>query len=325
MYRRAIGAAAAVLLSVAVAAAQVPAPAAGPGASPVPAGAVEMPRDAEGHPILAGLWNGPNPNAPRNIARRGADFFDFIGRGGDFEGFEEDGGLLYHDYPDLPVYKPEFWDDVAENDYWGNWRDITLNHCMPHGIPRWRAPALIQAIKDEPVLFMAYAGMGQTANAWRQVPTNGGAHNDARVSLETYAGDPVGRWEGDTLVIESIGFTDATWLLKNGYMHGYQMKVTERFTRVGNALTWEATVEDPEYLDEPFEMPPMTVYLNTAPNAFLAESLPCDSRIQEPWGTEDMPAVGASPTRSGDDQLVPPVGHDWPGHTFPRDQDWYLR
>jgi hypothetical protein len=127
------------------------------------------------------------------------------------------------------------------------------------------------------------------------------------------------------LVIESIGFTDNTWILKNGYIHGFKMKVTERITRRGNALTWEATVEDPEYLDAPFQMPPMTVYLNTNPTAFLAEALPCDSRIQEPWGTEDMPAIGASHTRSGDDQLVPPVGRDWPGFTFPRDKEWYLK
>jgi hypothetical protein len=330
MYRT-IGAAAALLFSVAIAAAaQAPAPAASAPAAQAPAaaGAAATPRDAEGHPILAGLWNGPNPNAPPNVVRNAsgqAGFTDFIGRGGDFAGFEEDGGLLYHDYPDMPRYKPQFWDLVADTDYWGNWRDATLNHCMPHGMPRWRAPAMIQEIKGQPVLFFAYAGMGQTSNYWRLVPTDGRAHNQARVNLETYAGDPVGKWEGDTLVIESIGFTDNTWILKNGYIHGFKMKVTERITRRGNALTWEATVEDPEYLDAPFQMPPMTVYLNTNATAFLAEALPCDSRIQEPWGTEDMPAIGASHTRSGDDQLVPPVGHDWPGFTFPRDKEWYLK
>ena len=147
-----------------------------------------------------------------------------------------------------------------------------------------------------------------------------------RVAAETYAGDPAGHWDGDTLVIESTGFTDNTWLLKNGYMHGFKMKVTERLTRKGNALTWEGTVEDPEYLQEPFEMPPQTVYLNTAPGAFLPEKAPCDSRIKEPWGTDEAhPNIGASHTRSGDDQLVPPAGHDFPGYTFPRDQAWFLK
>ncbi len=318
-----------VLIFGTAAVAQAQAPAASP-APPAAAGAAAAaqpvtPRDADGHPILVGLWNGANPNARPNVVRNGATFNDFIGRGGTFEGFEEDGGLLYHDYPVLPVYKPQFWDLVAENDYWGNWRDATLNFCMPHGLPRWRAPALIQQIAGQPTLFMTYAGMGQTSNYWRFVPTDGRAHSAARVALETYMGDPVGKWDGDTLVIESIGFTDNTWLLKNGYPHGFQLKVTERLTRKGNALTWEASVEDPEYLAEPFQMPPMTVYLNTNAAAVLAEALPCDSRIQEPWGTEDNPAVGASHTRSGDDQLVPPAGHDFPGNTFPRDQSWYLK
>jgi len=180
-------------------------------------------------------------------------------------------------------------------------------------------------IKGQPTLFLSQTGTGQTSNYWRLVPTDARPHNAAQVALETYAGDPVGHWDGDTLVIESTGFTDSTWLLKNGYMHGFKMKVTERLTRKGNALTWEATVEDPEYLQQPYEMPPMTVYLNTAPGAFLAESLPCDSRIKEPWGTEEMPAVGASHTRSGDDQLVPPKGHDLPGYTYPRDTSWFLK
>jgi hypothetical protein len=334
MRPRTIGASTVLIITVAAAAnAQAPT---GPAPAPrivtqpggVPAAAAtqaDTPRDADGHPILAGLWNGPNPATPPNVARNSPGFIDFLGRGGSFEGFEEDGGLLYHDYPNLPVYKPEFWNEVAENDYWGNWRDAGINFCMPNGLPRLRAPQLIKKFEGEPVLMIAYGGMFQTANYWRLVPTDGRPHNATRVAAETYMGDPVGRWESDTLVIESTGFTDNTWLLKNGYMHGFKMKVTERLTRKGNALVWEATVEDPEYLAQPFEMPPMTVYLNTNPTAVLAEALPCDSRIQEPWGTENNPAVGASHTRSGDDQLVPPAGHDFSGYSFPRDTSWYVK
>ena len=59
--------------------------------------------------------------------------------------------------------------------------------------------------------------------------------------------------EIDALVIETIGFTDQSWLLKSGYMHGFGMKVTERLTRpTFNTMRWEATVEDPEYLAQPF-------------------------------------------------------------------------
>ena len=88
-------------------------------------------------------------------------------------------------------------------------------------------------------------------------------------------GDSVGHWEGDTLVIESVGFTDASWLHKNGYIHGFNMKVTERLSRRGNLLTWEATVEDPDYLPEPWSVTPVTRFLNSSPTAQLVESLPC--------------------------------------------------
>ena len=88
-------------------------------------------------------------------------------------------------------------------------------------------------------------------------------------------------WEGDTLVIESMGFTDSTWLHKNGWPHGFNMKVTERLTRVGNTLTWQATVEDPDYLTQPWVMTPMVEQLNTNPNAFLPEGYPCE--VREPF------------------------------------------
>jgi hypothetical protein len=98
------------------------------------------------------------------------------------------------------------------------------------------------------------------------------------------------RWEGHTLVIESIGFSDETWLHKNGYIHGFNMKVTEKLTRRGNLLIWEATVEDPEFLEQPWVMTPMIRQLNTDPNAFLPEALPCLER--EPMG---RPRAAASP------------------------------
>ena len=50
----------------------------------------------------------------------------------------------------------------------------------------------------------------------------------------SYFGDAVGHWEGDTLVVESVGFNDDTWLASGGYFHSYDMKVTERLRREGN-------------------------------------------------------------------------------------------
>ena len=74
-------------------------------------------------------------------------------------------------------------------------------------------------------------------------------------------GYTVGRWEGDTLVLDSIGFSDETWLGRGGYFHSDQMRVVEKFTRTGNQMLYEVTVEDPEVLVEPWVMPARTLRL----------------------------------------------------------------
>ena len=56
---------------------------------------------------------------------------------------------------------------------------------------------------------------------------------DARFET-TYLGDTVGRWEGDTLVLDSIGFVDTTWLGRGGFFHSDEMHVVEKFTRQGD-------------------------------------------------------------------------------------------
>ena len=62
-------------------------------------------------------------------------------------------------------------------------------------------------------------------------------------------------WEGDTLVIDSISFIDTTWLGRGGFFHSDRMHVVERFTRQGDALMYDVTVEDPEVLVEPWVLP----------------------------------------------------------------------
>jgi hypothetical protein len=86
-----------------------------------------------------------------------------------------------------------------------------------------------------------------------------------------------GRWEGDELVIETVDFNDETWLGWPGWFHSIDMKVTERLRREGNTLRWQATVEDPFFL-QPWVMAPRTVRLNPNPNAELDEDLPCFER-----------------------------------------------
>src|SRR5262245_29206801 len=68
-------------------------------------------------------------------------------------------------------------------------------------------------------------------------------------------GYTVGHWEGDTLVLDAISFVDTTWLGRGGFFHSEQMHVVEKFTRQGDVILYDVTVEDPEVLVEPWCCP----------------------------------------------------------------------
>ena len=91
----------------------------------------------------------------------------------------------------------------------------------------------------------------------------------------------MGHWEGDTLVVETTGFTDESWLSKSGYFHGFDLKVTERLTRKGDTILYQVTVEDPEVLTRPWVMYPTTMRLNSDPGAYIEEALPCEERDRQ--------------------------------------------
>ena len=83
-----------------------------------------------------------------------------------------------------------------------------------------------------------------------------------RKDIEASAhGDSVAHWEGDTLVIDATNFNEDTWLGDNGLFHSAKLRVTERLRRTGDTMTWEATVEDPVVLTEPWKMTPRTLTL----------------------------------------------------------------
>jgi hypothetical protein len=272
----------------------VPAEATGPAAGPSPPPFHQAPRCimrgpadcklTNGRPDLTGLWTIGGP--PLELAS-GASDVTFGGRGNSFVGFEADGGLWRSSVidsgdamkPNFPHYKPEYWDRITELDYNGNFDD-PQNHCMPPGLPRIGAPAQIIQLKDEPLILLFYTG-GYSRDTVRQVWTDGRPHDPLNVAAETWNGDSVGRWEGDTLVIETIGFTDESWLHRSGYIHGFNMRVIERLTRRGNQLIWEATVEDPDYLVEPWKLTPVTRFLYSAPSAKLIETPPCVERDRQ--------------------------------------------
>jgi len=248
---------------------------------------VDTPRDANGHPILQGMYTGGGFGAAAGAEER---IQTYQGRGNSYVGLEADGAVRRTSNDNLPPYKPQYWDQVTNNDYMGNWDD-PVSVCYPLGIPRSGAPHAIWNVEGVDALILVYGdgfnGYNGSYRGWdsyRWVPL-ADEHDPNYVAAETFMGAGRAHWEGDTLVIESVGFTDETWLHKNGWIHGFDMKVTERLNRVGDNLVWSATVEDPEFFTGPWEMTPMlSPYRGTGEGwEFLGEGNPC--LVREPYGS----------------------------------------
>jgi hypothetical protein len=180
-----------------------------------------------------------------------------------------------------PLYKPEHWDKMIELDQWTNKYDPVMT-CLPLGIPRQGPPA--RMFHTESDLTMIYRGGVDGAGGYaefRMIPLDGKPHDARRAAQYTYMGYTVGRWEGDTLVLDSIGFSDETWLGRGGFFHSDQMRVIEKFTRTGNQMLYEVTVEDPVVLVTPWVMPPRTLRLANG-NTIIPERGSCtESELKE--------------------------------------------
>lgn len=180
--------------------------------------------------------------------------------------------------PGRPKYKPEFLARVKEltDD------QINVNpafQCGPPGIIRVGPPQrIVQTPREVVILYDDLNG-----SFFRVIPTDGRKH---RSGIEPSSlGDSVGRWEGDTLVIDVRNISDTTWLGDNGLFHTENTKVTERLTRKGDSLTWEAVVEDPEVFVEPWRVAPRTLTL--VPNAEIEEAAFCEDRGVADRATRD--------------------------------------
>lgn len=165
-------------------------------------------------------------------------------------------------------YKPEYWDKVQELDMWTNKYDPVMT-CQPLGVPREGPPRrIIQSDRD--VVFIYEGGdAGGGYGEFRVIPTDGRAHDPKRALDATYLGQAVGTWQGDTLVVDSVAFTDATWLGRGGLFHSADMHVIEKFRREGDVIYYDTTVEDPDVLVAPYVYPTRIVRRNMNPDAGL--------------------------------------------------------
>jgi hypothetical protein len=184
-----------------------------------------IPRLPDGHVDLTGPWVGGGSNAD----------------------IEKDGGLKPGELPLLPWAK-ELRDRRKE-------QDEPYTACLPMSVPR---------VNPYPWKFaMSYTNKGLThiyilhetgdAGAHRVVYMDGRKHPDDL--LPTWWGHSIGRWEGDTLVIDTVGYNDKFWFDSRGTPHTEQLHTIERWTRTSwGRIENDFTLEDPGALTRPVKL-----------------------------------------------------------------------
>jgi hypothetical protein len=117
------------------------------------------------------------------------------------------------------------------------------------------------------------------AQGIRFLYTNGTPH--PRGPINWWLGDSRGRWEGDTLVVDVVHFTDQTWFDRAGNFHSDALHLVERYTLVGpDHLQYEVTVEDPKVFTRPWKMS-LPLYRRKEANVRLLEYVPSFLMQQE--------------------------------------------
>lgn len=269
------------VLCFVVASSQAQPPSAG---GPDPAASeAETPRLPSGKPDLTGSWRtvgGGRERVAGGMFRRCSPFQDncmeWTNQSADYV-FMAPSRLD----PNKPLYKPEHWDKVQQLDMWTNREDPVMT-CLPLGIPRHGPPSRIFHTGDD--ITMLYRGGidgGGGYAEFRMVRLDGQPHDDDDKYAYSYMGATVGRWEGDTLVLDSIGFSDETWLGRGGFFHSTEMRVVERFTRTGNEMRYEVTVEDPEVLVEPWVMNPRILQISSRPTVIPERGSCTETELDE--------------------------------------------
>jgi hypothetical protein len=192
------------------------------------------PRLADGHPDLNGQWHHRiGPPVPQ--LKPGQSYDAAIAKPIGIAQFN----------PGKPTYKPELLAKVKDLDE----RQVQVDpawYCQPPGVPRVGPPQkIVQTAKELVFLYDDLNG-----NFFRVVRMNAAHRTDIEPSAH---GDSVGKWDGDTLVVDVTNLDETTWLSDNGLFHSDKTHVIERLRREGDTLHYDVTVEDPVVFVEPWK------------------------------------------------------------------------
>ncbi len=220
------------------------------------------PRTQHGQPDLQGIWQVLN-TAAWDIEDHNASLGVPAGRA-----VVEGEGI---------PYQP--WALEKQQENYVNRAALDPEHrCLLSGIPRITyMPYPFQIVQQADKVNILY----EYNHSLRHIYMNGNPHPEGPINW--WMGDSRGSWDGETLVVDVVHFTDETWFDRAGNFHSEALHVVERYTATSpNHLLYEATIEDPAVFTRPWKMS-MTLYRRMEPTPELLEYECYAYMLEENW------------------------------------------
>ena len=208
----------------------------------------KAPRASNGKPDLSGVWRTEYDSSADNERRFGASITAFSVPGDDPSTFSKYFLNILVDFkPDDNPMRPAAVELFRKNTE--RKANSSSARCLPQGLPRTdiNSYAPFKILQTPGAIAVLY----EVDNTHRQIYTDG---RTLPVDPQpTWGGYSVGRWDGDTLVVDAAGFNEGTWLDSGGHPHSEALHVHERFYRRDfGHMDLTVTVDDPEMYTKPF-------------------------------------------------------------------------
>jgi hypothetical protein len=220
-----------------------------------------LPRTADGRPDLTGIWQVLNTaewDLQDHLAQKG------VPAG---EGVVEGNEIPYQPWA-LAKKQENYKNRLTE--------DPVVAKCFLPGVPRVTyMPYPFQIVQTTTHIAMLY----EYREANRTIYTDGSSHLPGAID-SFWMGDSRGRWEDDTLVVDTIHLSNQTWFDRAGNFHSEALHVVERYTPMSpDHINYEVTIEDPKVFTRPWKMS-MPLYRRKEPHVRILE-YPCFRFLQE--------------------------------------------
>jgi len=177
------------------------------------------PKQADGKPDFSGIWRAPTGKYLENLAADGIEV-------------------------DMQPWAERLYKERQQNNY----KDRPGGRCLPHSVTDFDGHFTPRKIIQQPgLIVMLY----ESYHSYRQIFTDGRPLPDEREPA--WFGYSVGKWEGDTLVVDTVGINENTWLDDTGHPHSDALHIIERFRRLDfGHMELQVTVDDPKAYKKPW-------------------------------------------------------------------------